>query len=96
MKAKNPNLALWLNYMRHGVSRVPKKLFFFFFVWFVLLFCKLLGRDLGELVLVMEHNPSCSIETFYELCELRLYVWIGVEILGKRRDGEKKYIYDVD
>ncbi len=70
--------------------------FFVFFVWFVFLFCKLLGRDLSELVSVMEHNPSCSMETFYELCELRLYVWIGAKILGKQRDGEKKYIYDVD
>jgi hypothetical protein len=54
--------------------------------WFVLSFCRLLLRDLGELVLVMERNPSCSMGTLYELCESRLYKGIGVEISGKQRD----------
>jgi hypothetical protein len=84
MKAENPNLVLWLNCWRHGVARAPKKLFFCFFCfWFIFLFCKLLGRDLGELVLVMECNPSCSMEFFNELCELQLSVWIGAEISRK-------------
>jgi hypothetical protein len=34
MKAANPNSALWLNYRRCGVSRVPKKLFFGLFCRF--------------------------------------------------------------
>jgi hypothetical protein len=48
--------------------------------WFVLLFCRLLRRDLGELVLVMERDHGCSMETFYELCESRLFEGIGEEI----------------
>jgi hypothetical protein len=32
-----------------------------------LLFCRLLRRDLGELVFVMEHNLNCSMKTFHEL-----------------------------
>ncbi len=32
--------------------------------WFVLLFCKLLRRDLGELVLVMERDHGCSMGLF--------------------------------
>jgi hypothetical protein len=48
--------------------------------WFVLLFCRLLRRDLGELVSVMERNPGCSMGTFYELCESRLCEGIGKEI----------------
>jgi hypothetical protein len=44
----------------------------FFYFWFVLLFCRLLWRDLGELVSMMERDPGCSMETHYELCESRL------------------------
>jgi hypothetical protein len=55
--------------------------FLFFCFWFVLLFCKLLWKDLGELVFVMERDLSCSMEIVYELCESQLCVGIGVEIL---------------
>jgi hypothetical protein len=71
-----------------------KEVFLSFCFWFVLLFCKLLWRDLGELVLVMEHDFGCSMEIFYELCESWLCVWIGAEISRERRDEEKKNIYD--
>jgi hypothetical protein len=37
----------------------PEKVIF----WFVLLFCRLLQRGLGELVSVMECDLSCSINT---------------------------------
>ncbi len=60
----------------------------------VLLFCRLLQRDLDELISVMERNPSCSMETFYELCESRLCEGIGEEISGERKDEEKRNIYD--
>ncbi len=43
--------------------------FLFFCFWFVLLFCRLLWRDLGEVVSVMERNLSYSMGTLYELCE---------------------------
>jgi hypothetical protein len=42
---------------------------FYFCLWFVLLFCRLLQGDLGELLLVMECDPDCSMKTFHELCE---------------------------
>jgi len=57
-----------------------------FYFWFILLFCRLLQRDLSELVSVMEHNPGCLMEIFYELCESRLYEGIGEEI------SREKYI----
>ncbi len=64
-----------------------------FLFWFVFLFCKLLWRDLGDLVSVMECNLGCSMEILYELCESRFYVWIGADISGERNDREKKNIY---
>jgi len=54
-----------------------------FLFWFVLLFCKLLRRDLGELVSMMERDPGYSMETFYELCESRHCEGIGDKILGE-------------
>ncbi len=81
MKIENPNSVLWLNCWRRGVSRASKKLFFGLFRFFVcLLFCRLLWRDLSEMVSVMECDHSCSMETLYELCESRLYEGIGEEI----------------
>jgi len=59
---------------------VEKFIFFFFCFWFVLLFCKLLWNDLGELVSMMERDPSCSMDTFYELRESRLFKWIGAKL----------------
>ncbi len=43
--------------------------FLFFCFWLGLLFCKLLWSGFGELISVMEHNPGCSMDTFYEQCE---------------------------
>jgi hypothetical protein len=54
-----------------------------FCFWFVLLFCRLLRKDLGELVSVMEHNLGCSMGTLYELCESQLWEGIGEEISGE-------------
>jgi hypothetical protein len=55
---------------------VEKVVFLFFCFWFILLFCKLLWKDLGDLVSVMERNPNCSMEAVYELCETQFY-WCG-------------------
>jgi len=90
MKAKNPNSALWLNCWRRGVSRALK-LFSCFSIFG--LFCRLLWKDLDELVSVMEHNHGCSMETFYERCESWLCEGIGEEISEERRDEEKRNIY---
>lgn len=38
MKAENPNLALWLNCWRHGVSSAPKNLFSCFFIFSLFFF----------------------------------------------------------
>jgi hypothetical protein len=59
-----------------------------------LLFCRLLRRDLDELISVMERNPDCSMETFYEQCDSQLCKGIGEEILGEQRDKVKRNIYD--
>ncbi len=48
-------------------------IFLFLCFWFVLLFCRLLWRDLDELVLVMQHDPGFSMETLYEWCESWFY-----------------------
>jgi hypothetical protein len=89
MKATNPNSDQWLNYEWRGDSRVPKKLFLIcFYIWFVLLFCRLLRRHLHELVSVMEHNPECSMNTFHELCESWFYEEIGKKIFGEQRDED--------
>jgi hypothetical protein len=65
MKVANLNSTLWLNYWWCGVSRALKKLFFSLFCFgFVLLFCRLLQRDLGELVSMLERDPGCSMELF--------------------------------
>ncbi len=66
-----------------------------FCFWFVLLFCMLMQKDLGELVSVMECDHGCSMEIFYELCESWLCERIGEEISGERRDKERRNIYDV-
>jgi hypothetical protein len=65
-------------------------------IWFVLLFCKLLRKDLGEMVSMMEHNPGCSMETLYELCESQLCKGINEEISREKRDEKKRYICDAN
>ncbi len=65
-----------------------------FCFWFVLLFCRLLRKDLDELVSVMERNPGCSMETLCELCESQLCEGIEEEISGERRDEEDRNIYN--
>jgi hypothetical protein len=62
---------------------VEEVIFLFFCFWFVLLFCRLLWRDLGELVSVMERDPGCIMETLYELCESWLCEGIDEEISGE-------------
>jgi len=66
-----------------------------FCFWFVLLFCRLLRRDLGELVLAMERNLGYSMKILQELCESWFYKGIGRKIFGERRDEEWRGIYDV-
>jgi hypothetical protein len=57
--------------------------------------CKLLQRDLGELVSMMECDLDCSMKTLHELCESQLREGIGKEISGEQRDEEWRNIYDV-
>jgi hypothetical protein len=60
-ESKNLNSALWQSCWRHGVSRTLKISFSYFFCfWLGFLFCRLLWNGFGELVSVMERNPSCS------------------------------------
>ncbi len=62
---------------------------------FVLLLCKLLQKDLGELVSMMERNPDCSMKTFHELCESWFCEGIGKKIYEEQRDEDWKSIYDI-
>jgi hypothetical protein len=96
MKVENPNSSLWLSYWRHGVSKTSKNLFSCFFnFWLDLLFCRLLWRDLGELVSVMERNHGCSMDILYELCEPWLWWRIGVELSREQGEVERRKIYKV-
>ncbi len=45
---------------------IKEVVFLFLCFWFVLLFCRLLWRDLDELVSVMECDPGFSMEILYE------------------------------
>jgi hypothetical protein len=97
MKVANPNSTRWLNYWRFGDSMAPKKMFLIcFYILFVLLFCKLLRRELGELVFGMEHNPSVSMKILHEPCESRFYNEIGRKIYGEQKDEDGRSIFDAD
>ncbi len=65
-----------------------------FCFWFVLLFCRLLRRDHGELVFVKKHNPSSSMMTLHVLCDSRLYEGIDMKIFRDRRDEDWRSIFD--
>jgi hypothetical protein len=67
---------------------------FLCYYWFILLFCRLLWNEFGELVLMMERDCGCSMDTLYELYESWLCEWFGVELSREREDGEIKNIYD--
>ncbi len=68
--------------------------FLFFCFWLNLLFYKLLCSGYGKQVLMMEHDHGYSIDTFYELCESRLWWKIGAQLLGERKDVERKKLYE--
>jgi hypothetical protein len=53
-----------------------------------------LQGDLGELILMMEHDLGYSMKTLHELCESRLCEGIGKEISREQRDEEWRSIYD--
>jgi hypothetical protein len=59
---------------------VEKVIFSFFYFWLGLLLCKLLWNGFGELVSVMEHDPSYSRDILYEECEEQFCKRIGAEI----------------
>jgi len=62
---------------------VEKFFFLFFCFWLGLLLCSLLWNGFGELVLVMECDPSYSRDILCEQCEARFWRRIGVEISGE-------------
>jgi hypothetical protein len=64
-------------------KNTEKFIFLFFYFWLGLLFHRLLWGGFGELVLVMERNHGCSMDTFNELCELRFCWRIGAELSGE-------------
>jgi len=96
MKVENPNLVLPPNYWREGwcFKDIEKFIFSFFYFWLGLLLCMLLWNGFGELVSMMECDPSCSRNILYKQCEARFCERIGVEILGEQRKVERKKIYE--
>jgi len=44
---------------------------------------------------VMERNPSCSMKTLHELCELQFYNEIGKKIFEEQKDEVKRSLFDV-
>jgi hypothetical protein len=54
--------------------------YLFCLFWLCLLFCRLLWSDLGELVLVMECDPCCSIDHFDGGCESRFLETISTKL----------------
>jgi hypothetical protein len=54
----------------------------------------LLWNGFGELVSMMERDPSCLRNILYEQCETRFCKRIGVEILREQRKVERKKIYE--
>ncbi len=51
--------------------------------WFVLLLCRLLRKELGEFVSMMERNPNYSMKTLKEMCESQFYKEIGNKTYGE-------------
>jgi hypothetical protein len=64
-----------------------------FSCFFVLMFCRLLWNDLGELVLMMERDPGCSMDILYELCESWFWWKIGVKLSREQWVVEDRRIY---
>jgi hypothetical protein len=54
-----------------------------------------LWNGFGELVLVMECDPSYSMDIIYGQCESQLWGKIGAELSGERRNVEKRKLYEV-
>jgi hypothetical protein len=50
-----------------------------------------LWNGFGELVSMMEHDPSYSRDSLYEQCEAQFYKRIGAEISRERMERRKIY-----
>ncbi len=49
----------------------------------------------GELVLVMERNPCCSIDNLYGECDSRFLEMIGAKLSKEWKDVDEKKLYEV-
>jgi hypothetical protein len=95
-KSKNPNLALWQSLPKLLCFKDAKKFNYLFFCFRLgLLFCRLLWSGFGELVSVMEHDLSCSIDNLYEQCESQSLKTIGAKLSKERRDVDNEKIYEL-
>jgi hypothetical protein len=54
-----------------------------------------LWSGFGELVSVMEQDPSCSIENLYGECESRFLETISAELSKEWMDVDQKKLYEV-
>jgi hypothetical protein len=79
-ESKNPNSTLWQMMPKLLCFKdVEKFNYLFVCFWLGLLFCRLLCSGLGELVLVIEHDPCYSIENLDGECKSWFLETIGVE-----------------
>jgi hypothetical protein len=80
-ESRNPNSALWQMMPKMWCFKDAKKFnYLFLYFWLGLLFCRLLCSGFGELVSMMERDPSYSMDNLYELCESWFLGMIGVEL----------------
>jgi len=95
-ESRNPNLALWQMMLKLWCFKDTEKFnFLFFCFWLGLLFYRLLWSGFGELVSVMERDPSYSMDTLYEQCESWFLGMIGAQLSRERGEVDKKKLYEV-
>jgi hypothetical protein len=94
-KNRNPNSAL-SHMMPKPLCFKDVKKFNYLFIcfWFGLLFCKLLWSGFGELVSMIEHDLSCSMDNIYEQCESQFLGMIGAKFSRVRRDVDNGKLYE--
>jgi dolichyl-phosphate-mannose--protein O-mannosyl transferase len=73
---------------------VEKFNYLFFYFWVGLLFCRLLWSGFDDLVSVMEGDPACSMDNFYEQCESRFLGTIGAKLSKEQRDVTNAKLYE--
>jgi hypothetical protein len=95
-ESKNPNSDVWQMMLKLFCLLQGHRKFnyFFFYFWLCLLFCMLLWSDLGELVLMMERDPCCSIDNLDGECESRFLELIAVKVSKEWKEVNMQQLYE--